>query len=149
MKVADCMSRDVRVISPDQSVVEAAQLMAAADTGVLPVGTPDQVEGMLTDRDIVIRGLAQGRGPETQARELMSTDLIVVYEDQDADDAAIVMSDHQVRRLPVLSRDQRLVGVVSIADLARSEDTSTAEAALTGVVRPGGEHDQSAEGASQ
>lgn len=146
MKVAECMSREVQIASPDQTIADAARIMAQADTGALPVGSPDRVEGMITDRDIAVRAVARDRGPETPVREVMSSEVVVAYDDQDIDDVAIMMSDHQVRRLPVLSRDQRLVGVISVGDLARSNDTSTAEAALTGVVRPGGAHDQSTEG---
>lgn len=142
MKVADLMSRDVQVVSADQTVAEAARLMLKSDTGALPVGTLERIEGMVTDRDIAVRAVAQDRGPETPVREVMSSDVLVAREDQDVDDVAILMSDHQVRRLPVVNGEQRLVGVISVADLARSDDTSTAEAALTGVVRPGGTHDQ-------
>jgi CBS domain-containing protein len=145
MKVAELMSRDVQIVSADQPISEAARLMAEADTGALPVGSAQQVEGMITDRDIAVRAVAQGRGPETPVREAMTENPVFAYDDQDVDDVAIIMSDRQLRRLPVLSRAGGLVGVISIADLATSDDTSTAEAALTGVVRPGGEHNQSTE----
>jgi CBS domain-containing protein len=144
MKVADCMTRDVRIVSPQQPIVEAARMMLDEDTGALPVGTPDEVSGMITDRDIAVRAVAMNRGPDTPVSEAMSADPIFAYEDMEVDEAAIIMSDRQVRRLPVLSRDRKLVGIISLADLSRSEDTSTAEAAITGVSEPGGEHNQSA-----
>jgi CBS domain-containing protein len=99
---------------------------------------------MVTDRDIAVRAVAKGRGPETPIREIMSEKLLFAWDDQDVDEVAIQMSDAQVRRFPVLSRQgQRLVGIVSLGDLARSNDGNAAEVALSGVSEPGGEHNQS------
>ena len=149
MKVSECMSRDVRTVTPDTAIQEAARLMLEADAGALPVGTADQVQGMITDRDIAVRAVALGRGPDTPVREAMSAgDLVTCHPDQDIDDVAVLMSDHQVRRIPVLADDGRLLGMISLADLARSNDSSTAEAALHGASRPGGAHDQSENGVS-
>lgn len=144
MKVTECMSRDVSYVSPDQPIHEAARMMLDSDTGALPVGSEDRVEGMITDRDITVRVVAEQRSFDTQVRDIMTNDVVAAFEDQDVDDVALMMSDLQVRRLPVLSRDQRLVGIVSLADLARSEDASTAEAALSGIAEPGGSHNQGA-----
>jgi CBS domain-containing protein len=138
------MSRDVSYVSPDQPIHEAARMMLDSDTGALPVGSEDRVEGMITDRDITVRVVAEQRSFDTQVRDIMTNDVVAAFEDQDVDDVALMMSDLQVRRLPVLSRDQRLVGIVSLADLARSEDASTAEAALSGIAEPGGSHNQGA-----
>jgi CBS domain-containing protein len=146
VKVTECMSRDVSYVSPDQTIQEAARMMLDSDTGALPVGSEERVEGMITDRDIAVRAVAEQRSLDTPVREIMSSDVIAAFEDQDVDDVALMMSDLQVRRLPVVSREQRLVGIVSLADLARSDDASTAEAALSGISEPGGDHNQSADG---
>jgi CBS domain-containing protein len=143
MKVAECMTRDVRTVTPEQPLREAARMMLEADTGVLPVTDADRVIGMITDRDIAVRAVAIDRGPETPVREAMSGEVLQAFEDEDVDDVALRMSDRQVRRMPVMSRDDRLVGMISVGDLAKSDDSSTAEAALSGIVQPGGQHDQS------
>ncbi|HEX8469746.1 MAG TPA: CBS domain-containing protein [Brevundimonas sp.] len=145
MKVTDCMTRDVRVVSPELPIFEAARLMLETDVGALPVVIDERVQGMVTDRDIAVCAVAQQMGLDTPVRVIMSGDLIVAYEDEDADDVALRMSDQQVRRMPVLSRDQSLIGMIALADLSRSDDTSTAEEALSGVSEPGGEHNQSAQ----
>ena len=147
MKIAEIMSSDVQVVTPEQPIQEAARLMVAGDTGALPVREGDRLIGMVTDRDITVRAIAEGRGPETQVRQVMSKNLLFAWDDQDVADVAIQMSDAQVRRMPVLSRDgERLVGIVSIGDLATQGDSDAAEAALSGVSEPGGEHNQSQQG---
>ena len=146
MKIADCMSRDVSVVTPDQPIFEAAKMMLEIDAGALPVVVDDKVEGMITDRDIAVRAVAEQMGPDTAVRTIMSGELVAAYEDEDADDVALRMSDLQIRRMPVLSRDQALLGMISLADLARSDDGSTAEEALSGISEPGGDHSPSAEG---
>lgn len=145
MLVSEVMSSRVRAVGPDESAQAAARLMLDEDIGALVVTREDQVAGILTDRDIAVRGVAMGRGPDAKVSELMSGgDIIVAYDDQDLDDVAVIMSDRQVRRVPVLERASgRLCGVLSLGDLARTEDSSTAEAALVGVSQDGGEHDQS------
>jgi CBS domain-containing protein len=144
MKVSECMSRDVRVASPAWSIREAARAMKEIDAGFLPVGERDRLIGMVTDRDIAIRAVAEGRGPDTEVRDVMSGEVIYCFEDEDLDAVATLMSDHRIRRLPVLSRDKRLVGVVSLGDLAQSpeEDGRRGAATLGGVTTPGGEHVQ-------
>lgn len=147
MKIAEIMSSNVQIITPDQPIREAARLMVSADTGALPVGDGERLIGMVTDRDIAVRAVAEGRGPETPVREVMSEKLLFAWDDQDVEDVAIQMSDAQVRRMPVLSREgERLVGIVSIGDLATQGDSEAAETALSGVSEPGGEHNQSQEG---
>ena len=146
MKVSEIMSSDVQVITPDQPIQQAARLMIDSDTGFLPVGDGERLIGMVTDRDITVRAVAEGRGPDTPVREVMSDRPLFAWDDQEVDDVAIQMSDAQVRRMPVLSRDgERLVGVVSLGDISRRGDSDAAEAALTGVSEPGGEHNQSQE----
>ena len=149
MRIAELMSRDLRMVSPETTIQEASRMMLDADVGVLPVGTSDSLQGVVTDRDLVVRALAMGRGPETPVREAMSGgQMVVCYEDQDVYDAAIIMSDAHVRRVPVLSREGKLIGMLSLGDLARHEDTSPAETAIAGVAQASSQHDQSAEGAA-
>ncbi|MEA3000196.1 MAG: hypothetical protein QOK17_2029 [Sphingomonadales bacterium] len=147
MKVSECMSTDVRTVSPDQPIREAAQFMLRDDAGAMPVGEGDRLVGMLTDRDIAVRAVAEGRGPDTPVSEVMSDDLLFAYDDEEVEDVAIKMSDRQVRRLPVLSREgEQLVGIISLGDISRSDQGEAASVALGGVTDPGGEHDQSQEG---
>ena len=146
MKVAECMTSDVEIVSPDQPIREAAQFMLRADAGSMPVGEGDRLVGMVTDRDITVRAVAEGRGPETPVRDVMTDEVIYCFEDDDVEEAALKMSDSQVRRLPVLSReDESLVGIVSLGDISRSEQSEAAAVALDGITDPGGEHNQSQE----
>jgi CBS domain-containing protein len=148
MRIQDAMTRDVRIASPAQPIRDAARLMAEIDAGVLPVGDNDRLVGMITDRDIALRAVAQGKGPDTPVREVMSTDVCYCFEDQEVDEVANNMADIKVRRLPVVNGDKRLVGIVSLGDIALSDGTDSAAAtALCGVSEPGGEHCQSQDGA--
>ena len=142
MKVSEVMTRNVQTVSPDQPVQEAASFMLNADAGSIPVTEGDRLIGMITDRDITVRGIAKGYGPDTPVRELMTDDLIVVRIDDDVEEAATKMSDAQVRRLPVIDQDERLCGIVSLGDLARESDEDCAHEALEGISQPGGEHRQ-------
>jgi CBS domain-containing protein len=142
MKVAECMTRDVRLTSPDQTLKEAAEEMARCDTGALPVGENDRLVGMITDRDIAIRGVACGKGPDAKVADAMTREIRYCFEDDSAEDVLEHMSEQQVRRLPVLSRDKRLVGIVSLSDLTRGGETHRAGQALGEIARPGGEHSQ-------
>ena len=118
MKVSEVMTRQVEVAGPDDTLQQAASRMAELDTGVLPVGENDRLVGMLTDRDIAIRAVAQGKGPETKVREAMTPEVRYCLEDEDLDEVVRNMGENKVRRLPVMSRDKRLVGIVSLGDLA-------------------------------
>jgi CBS domain-containing protein len=142
MKVSEVMTRDVQTVRPDQPVQEAASFMLSNDAGSIPVTDGDRLIGMITDRDIAVRGIAKGYGPDTPVRELMTDDLVIVRIDDTVEDAASKMSDAQVRRLPVIDRDERLCGIVSLGDLSREADDDCAERALEGVSQPGGEHRQ-------
>jgi CBS domain-containing protein len=142
MKISEVMTRDVQTVSPDQPVREAANFMLSADAGSIPVTDGDRLIGMITDRDIAVRGIARGYGPDTPVRELMTDDLIVVRVDDDIEEAATKMSEAQVRRLPVIDSDERLCGIVSLGDLSRETDDQTASQALEGVSQPGGQHQQ-------
>jgi CBS domain-containing protein len=118
-KVRDVMTAGVECIEPDATVIEAAKKMQTLNVGPLPVCEEQTVVGMLTDRDITVRAVAEGRDPgATRVREIMTTDVAWCYEDQDLDQAAQLMKDREVRRLPVVSQDKRLLGIVSLGDLA-------------------------------
>jgi CBS domain-containing protein len=142
MKVSEVMTREIETVSPDQPVQKAASFMLSADAGSIPVTEGDRLVGMITDRDIAVRGIAKGYGPDTPVRELMTDDLVIVRIDDDVEDAASKMSDAQVRRLPVIDSNERLCGIVSLGDLARETDDDCAQEALEGVTQPGGEHRQ-------
>ena len=142
MKVGEVMTRGVEVASPDDTLQKAAGRMAELDTGVLPVGEGDRLVGMLTDRDIAVRAVAQGKGPDTKVSEAMTPDVRYCFEDDDLDDAVRSMGEQKVRRLPVLGRDKRLVGIVSLGDVALSGDCGQTAAAAAAVSEPGGPHTQ-------
>jgi CBS domain-containing protein len=116
--------------------------MLRADAGSIPVCEGDRVIGMITDRDIAVRGVAEGRGPDTPVSELMSDGIICAHEDDDVQDVARRMSDEQVRRLPVVDAEERLIGIVSLGDLTRETGGEAAHQALEGVSAPGGSHQQ-------
>jgi CBS domain-containing protein len=145
MQVSEAMSSDVKIANPNQPIREAARLMAEIDAGVLPVGENDKLVGMITDRDIAIRAVAADKGPATPIREVMSKDVKYCFEDDDLDDIAQNMADIKVRRLPVLNQEKRLVGILSLGDIAITEGPSNAGSALCGISEPGGEHSQSLE----
>jgi len=137
MRVFDVMTPSVELIHPDSTIQDAALKMAETDLGLLPVAENGQLVGMLTDRDIVVRGIAQERNPnETMVREVMTERIRYCFDDESADDAAAVMGQLQIRRMPVVDRQRRLVGVVSIADIARKHDAARAGEALEEVCEP-------------
>ena len=142
MKISDVMTRDVQTIRPDQSAQDAARFMLKAEAGSIPVTDGDRLVGMITDRDIAVRGVAKGFGPETPVSELMTGDCVCAREDDSVEDVASKMSEAQVRRLPVVDQDERLCGIVSLGDLSRGSDNETAAQALEGVSQPGGQHQQ-------
>ena len=142
MKISEVMTRDVQTVRPDQPVQQAASFMLSADAGSIPVIEGDRLIGMITDRDIAVRGVAKGYGPETPVRELMTDNIVSVRSDDDVDDVASKMSRAQVRRLPVVDEQERLCGIVSLGDLARQTSDDSAQEALEGVSEPGGRHQQ-------
>ena len=141
MKVSEVMSTDVRVVSPSESIQSAAQIMADIDAGAVPVGENDKLVGMITDRDIAVRAVAKGKGPDTSVREVMTDEIKYCFEDEDLDHVTRNMGDLQVRRLPVVSRDKRLVGIISLGDVA-VEHRPRAGEALSEISEPGGQHSQ-------
>ena len=119
MKIGDVMTPDVEVVNPDDTLRTAAELMADLDSEALPVGQNDLLIGVITDRDITIRAVAEGRDPEnTTVRQAMSPDVLYCFEDEDVSDVSQKMGEWWVRRLPVVNQDKRLVGIVSLGDLA-------------------------------
>ena len=143
MKVSEIMARDVRLLSPDQTIREAASLMADVDVGSLPVGDNDRLVGIITDRDIVIRAVAQGKSADTKVADVMSKEMLYCFDTDETDAVARNMGKAQVRRLPVVNSDKRLVGIVSLGDLARNDDPTTIGRTVSRVSTPGGKHDQS------
>ncbi len=142
MKVSELMTQDVRLASPDDTIQRAALVMAQIDTGALPVGENDRLVGMITDRDIAVRCIALGNGPETRVREAMSTDVESCFEDNEVAEVMLRMADKQIRRLPVLSRQKRLVGIISLGDLAMEANPEPTGKALGAISQPGGPHSQ-------
>lgn len=119
MQLKDIMTQHVEVISPEATLQEAAEKMQQFDIGPLPVYDGKQLVGMLTDRDIIVRAVAKGYDPKTTpVREAMTPDIAYSFEDQDVQEAARIMEECQIRRLPILDRAKRLVGIVSLGDLA-------------------------------
>src|SRR5437763_1528417 len=143
MKIGNVMSRDVQLIKPDDTLRSAAALMKKIDAGLLPVMTNDKLIGMITDRDIAIRGVAEGMGPDAKVRDAMSPEVKYCFEDEDAAHVAENMAELQVRRLPVMNRNKRLVGILSLADLAVEGSLPKSAKALRGISQPGGQHNQS------
>ena len=142
MRVNEAMSQDVRIANPDETIRQAAQIMASLDAGALPVGDNDRLVGMITDRDIAIRGIAQGKGPDAKVREVMTDDVKYCFDDQEVEEVTRNMADIQVRRLPVVNRGKRLVGILSLGDVAVNGGSGKAGEALSGISRRGGQHSQ-------
>lgn len=142
MKVSSCMTTDVQIADPEQTLQAVALMMGRLDAGVLPVSENDRLVGMITDRDIAIRGVAEGKGPEAKVRDVMSIKVRYCFDDEDVEDVLHNMGDLQIRRLPVLNRDKRLVGIISLGDLATKGEAIGTGKALSGISQPGGEHSQ-------
>jgi CBS domain-containing protein len=140
MRVSDAMTRAVQLARPDQTIQEVAKIMCDCDVGSLPVGENDRLVGMITDRDIAVRAVAENKPTSTKVRDVISGEVRYCYDDEDASHVARNMGDQQVRRLPVVNRDKRLVGILTLADLAT--DKSNAGEALHGISQPGGQHNQ-------
>ena len=146
MQVSEAMSSDVNIATPQQTIREAAQMMSEIDAGAIPVGENDRLVGMITDRDIAVRAVAAGKGPDTPIREVMSTEVKYCFADDDLEEVAHNMADIKLRRLPVLNEKKRLVGIISLCDIALAEGPDPAVQALCGISEPGGEHSQTMDG---
>src|SRR5712691_982324 len=128
MKVSEAMTRRVRIANPKETVQHAAQIMASLDVGTLPVGENDRLVGMITDRDI-----ARGKGPSARVQDVMTKDVKYCFDDQDVEEVTRNMADIQVRRLPVINHEKRLVGILSLCDIATSPEAIEAAEALSGI----------------
>ena len=133
----EVMSRDVKVISPDATIREAARTMLEGDFGMMPVGENDRLIGAISDRDIAVRGVAAGKDSNAKVREVMSEGITWAFEDDSVENAARIMSEHQIRRLPVVNSDKRLVGIVALGDFAvDSSEIQPAAEALSEISKP-------------
>lgn len=141
MRISEAMTPNVCIVNPSETVQMAAEAMATQGIGLLPVGENDRLVGMITDRDIAVRAVAKGRGPDTPVGEAMTEEVRYCFEDDELEDICRNMADLQVRRLPVLDRDKRLVGIIALGDVAR-ETWDSAGQALSSISRPGGQHTQ-------
>lgn len=144
MRVSEVMTRDVCVCSPGETIRDCANAMAKNDIGVLPVAENALLVGMVTDRDIAIRGVAAGHGPDTLVRDVSSKEVLYCFEDQDLEHVAKSMGVAKVRRLPVITRDERLVGILSLGDVALCR-ADIAGSAVRDASKPGGPHSQASE----
>ena len=135
-KISEVMTRGIQIANPDQTIREAAMTMAREDIGSLPVGENDRLIGMITDRDIVLRAVAEGRSPNTPIRDVMTDDIKYCFEDDDVAQVAQNMAELQVRRLPVLNREKRLVGIVALSNVAQCGDKKATSEMLRGVATP-------------
>jgi len=144
MKVKEAMSTDVLLVNPDQSIRQAAEMMIEIDAGALPVAENDRLVGMITDRDIAVRAVALGKSPDTKVREIMSGEVLYCFDDEELTHVSRNMSDMKVRRLPVVNRDKRLVGLIALGDLARHEQPTAIGRMVARVSEPGGKHSQAA-----
>jgi CBS domain-containing protein len=143
MKVSEAMTREVRLARPEQTIREVARLMGELDIGAIPVEENDRLVGMITDRDIAVRAVAEGRGADTPVRDVMSREIKYCFDDQSIDEVTQNMGDLRIRRLPVVNRDKRLVGILSLGDLAvENRWQDEAGEALSQISQPGGEHSQ-------
>ena len=137
MKISEVMTRDVEVARPNDTIQSVAQRMARLDVGSVPVCDGQRIQGMVTDRDITIRAVAQGLSSDTPISEVMTGNLEYLYADDDLDSAADKMADSQIRRLPVIDRNQLLVGIISLGDLAREHKEKVIGRTLEEISEPG------------
>ncbi len=142
MQIGEIMSSNVQLANPNHSIREIARIMAECDCGAMPVGDDDRLVGIVTDRDIAVRAVAAGKSPDTPVREVMSKGVLYCYEEEDIDDVASNMAEIKVRRLPVISAEKRLVGIVSLGDIAMADGPQSSGVALCGISEPGGDHSQ-------
>lgn len=138
MKIRDIMTKDIATLRSDDSIERAARLMKQYDVGSIPVCTDDKIIGIITDRDIAVRTVASGQIGNHRVCDVMSTDLVIGSPDMDVQDAASIMSDRQIRRLPIVENNS-LVGIVSLGDISLEPTAkSSAEEALRSISEPGG-----------
>ena len=136
MKIEDVMTHDVAVVSPDETIQQAAQLMDQLDIGALPVAENERLVGMITDRDIVVRAVADGLDPGIKVSDVMTPDVKYCFCDQEVVEVSDNMADIQIRRLPVVDRAKRLVGIIALGDIATCAENDYVADALAGISRP-------------
>ena len=135
--IKDVMSRDVQVISPDATIAEAARCMRDGDFGMMPVGEDDRMIGAISDRDIAVRAVAEGRDSNAKVRDVMSDGIRWAYDDEPIEKAVEIMGQNQIRRLPIVNREKRLVGILALGDLAVKEpEVAPAAEALCEISEP-------------
>jgi CBS domain-containing protein len=132
------MTPDVQLCTPDDTLRDAAEAMAALGVGLLPVTDNERLVGMVSDRDIAIRGVGMGRGPDSRVADVMTSDVKYCFEDQDLTEITRNMGEIKVRRLPVLDRNKRLVGIIALGDIAQRTASNGTGDALNQISRPGG-----------
>ncbi|MBP2313831.1 CBS domain-containing protein [Azospirillum soli] len=139
MQIREIMTRQVELVNPNTPLKEAARMMRDADIGFLPVGENDRLVGTLTDRDIAIRAVAEGKDPNNaKVADAMTPEIAYAFEDQDSSEAAQIMAEKKIRRLPIMSREKRLVGVLAIGDLAtKTGDDDVVGQTVQDVSEPG------------
>jgi CBS domain-containing protein len=142
MRVSELMSTEVQLCTPDDTLRDAAEAMGALGVGLLPVTDTKRLVGMISDRDIAVRGVGMGRGPEARVGDVMSTEVLYCFADQTLDDVAANMGDQQIRRLPVLDRKKQLVGIISLGDIARASADGQCGEALSRISQPSAQHAQ-------
>ena len=138
MKISEIMSRDVQVARPEDTLRDAAETMARIDVGSLPVCDGRRLLGIVTDRDIVVRGLAKGLGADSGVTQVMTEGVEYCFEDDDLVEVSDKMAASQIRRIPVVDRDRNLVGIVSLGDVAREARPAESGDVLEEVSQPGG-----------
>lgn len=137
-QLKDVMSQNVKILDPDATIKDAARQMRDGDFGLMPVGENDRLVGTLSDRDIVIRAVAEGMDANSKVRDVMSNEVVWAYENDSVEKACELMSNHQIRRLPIVNADKRLVGIVALGDLAvEVSDIKPAGDALSDISKPG------------
>ena len=134
--ISDVMTEDVYLVTPEQTIAEAALLMREKDVGSVAVHSNDKLVGMLTDRDLAIRAVADGLDPATQVRDVMTEGVKYCFDDQEVDDVASNMAELEIRRLPVVNRKKRLVGFVSLSNVADAGEADSTQVLLKSVATP-------------
>ncbi len=142
MRVSEIMTTSVQLCTPDDTLKDAAEAMGALGVGLLPVTDNERLLGMISDRDIAVRGIGMGRGPDSRVGDVMTTEVLYCFEDQTLEEVAANMGDQPIRRLPVLNRDKRLVGIISLGDIAQASADGRGGEALSLISRPSPQHAQ-------
>lgn len=137
-QIKDVMSEGVKILNPEATIKDAARQMREGNFGLMPIGENDRLIGTVSDRDIVIRAVAEGMDTNTTVKDVMSEKVMWAYEDDSVEKASQIMSKNQIRRLPIVDANKRLVGIVALGDLAvNAADIKSAGEALSDISKPG------------